>query len=317
MKKVAIIPLALGVFVGGAAIKLGLDALQKAKADSAQETATVVVATAEIPATSAIDRTMVKVIETPMTPLIGVDAYGDVDKVIGRVAGYSVPRGGVVRESLLAPKGTPAGLAVRIKSGYRAVSVKVNEVTGVAYQIRPGAFVDVIAVMTVNSGRRKQTVSRTILQKIEVAAVGRLLTASTDGKGKAAKSVTLLVKDTEAPKLHLAQTRGKLTLALRSDDDKLDSEDGQSTEGDLLGELAEQVAATALEPEETKPQKPRAIMVVNGLARREHLIGGEQAPAREERPRRTPRRAITVASPSGDAEEDDEREETPMAEIPD
>ncbi len=322
MKKVAIIPLALGVFVGGMAIKLGMDAFEKVKADSAQETLNVVIAATEIPATSAIDRAMITLIETPMTPLTGEDAFGSVEDLIGRVVASSIPRGGVVRSSLLAPDGTPPGLGVRIKKGFRAVSVKVNEVTGVAYQIRPGAFVDVIAVMTLDSGRRKETVSRTILQNVEVGAVGRVLASASDGgggKGKVANSITLLVKDSDAPLLHLAQTRGKLTLALRSDEDKESTETGHSTESELLGGFDADLNLQPKDPVVEKVVKTKtahAVTVVHGANVSRHSFGSEPSGSSNSRRTRSNRVEPRVVVPRADGDDDKAESNDAPPEIP-
>lgn len=237
MKKVALVPLVVGVFVGGLAIKLGLDSIQQAKANTHSELVQVVVASSEILGTSEITPAMVKVIETPKTPLLGEKCYHKVEDVLHRVAAYSIPGGAVVQESLLAPPGTPPGLTVKIAPGFRAVSVKIDEVSGVAYQLHPGASVDVIVVMDLVKGHRKETISQIVLQGVDVAAVGRTLAGpeETDGKGKAAKSVTLLVKDSDVPRLHLAQTRGKITLAMRSpDDDTKVAGSGGARESELL-----------------------------------------------------------------------------------
>lgn len=317
MKKISIIPLMLGLMIGGVAIKLGLDTLQKAKASGQTETVTTIVATADIPATAPIERMMVREVATPRTPLLDSGCFTKVDDLVGRVAAFTIPRGSVIREPLLTPKGTPPGLAVRIKSGYRAVSVKVNEVTGVAYQIQPGAFVDVIAVMTINKGRRRETISRIILQDIEVAAVGRTLNApnSSDGAGKVAKSVTLLVRDSDAPRLHLAQTRGKLTLALRSSEDKLLNDNpGETTEGDLLGEKR----PTIHKPTRTNvvtqiPVENRSVLIVNGDVRQERefeadggiVESGDSRPAPVSH-RRSSRPTNPGRVPSNDAGGNDE-----------
>ncbi|NOS99730.1 MAG: Flp pilus assembly protein CpaB [Phycisphaerales bacterium] len=253
MKKIAIIPLVMGVAIGGLAIKLGLSTIQKAKASASVQSANVVVAVEEISATSTIEARLVKVISTPVTPLMGKDSYTKAEDIIGRVAATTIPRGAVVRGELLAPEGTPAGLTVRIPSGYRAVSVKIDEVTGVAYQLQPNSWVDVIVVMDVQNGRQKETISRILLQEVEVIAVGRTLTTGDDpeGKGKVAKSITLLVKDSDVPSLHLAQTRGKLTLAMRSPEDHLMSKAGQATESELLGRS--KPVADEDEPEDAAP----------------------------------------------------------------
>ncbi|MBI4717136.1 MAG: Flp pilus assembly protein CpaB, partial [Planctomycetes bacterium] len=112
--------------------------------------------------------------------------------------------------------------------GYRAVSVKIDEVSGVAYQVKPGDWVDVIVVMDIESGsrgRKKQTIAEVILQHIQVAAIGQVTSGpaggGADAKVKPAKSATLIVPEDDVPKLHLAGTRGKITLAMRGADEQV------------------------------------------------------------------------------------------------
>ena len=266
MKKVAIIPMVLGVAMGAVAIKLGLDFVQEAKASGGQKVS-VVVAMVDIASTSEIDETMLKVIETPTSPLLGEDSYASVKDLVGRVALTSIPPGAVVREALLAPKGTPSGLVVRIPPGFRAVSVKINEVTGVAYQI-PVTYKG-------PETHRKETFSRIILQRVEVIAVGRMLAAGgqSSSKSKAAKSVTLSVKDSDVPKLHLAETRGTVTLAMRGPNDKLTADEGRSSESELFGLNNGHSKEPEPEPKRAIAEiislpvvQPHRVTIVNGQA---------------------------------------------------
>ena len=98
-----------------------------------------------------------------------------------------------------------------------------------------------------------------------------------DGKGRASKSVTLLVKNPDAPRLHLAQTRGKLTLALRSGDDNQIAEAQSATESELLGIFAEKPAESQKPAEPRKPSfsQGRDITVVHGSHTRIHQFRGQ------------------------------------------
>jgi Flp pilus assembly protein CpaB len=141
------------------------------------------------------------------------------------VASKPIPKNTPVLLSMLAPPGTRPGMVGRIPPGFRAVSVKIDEVSGVAYQVQPGDWVDVIVVMDVETGARgkKETIAEVILQHVQVAAIGQGTGEAEPAKGaqmKPAKSATLLVPEIEVPKLHLAGTRGKITLAMRGEDDK-------------------------------------------------------------------------------------------------
>jgi len=266
MKKGMIIPLVLGVTMGGLAIKLGLDTVQNAKAGARVQMVTAIVAADDIPATAEIEEAMLRTVQTPKTPLMDSECFASAEKVVGRVAQAAIAGGSILRESLLAPKGTPAGLTVRIPKGFRAVSIKINEVSGVGYQLRPGSFVDVIAVM--RNGMRKETVSRIILQRIQVVAIGRMLSGAGEsgGRTKASKSVTLLVKSADVPKLHLAQTNGKVTLAMRSPDDFLEADTGQASDRELLGEKPpERETRPAVAARTTRQNRPDyTVMIVDG-----------------------------------------------------
>ncbi|MCP4248833.1 MAG: Flp pilus assembly protein CpaB [bacterium] len=224
MKSKAMIPLLLGVVVGLVAIKFGVDALQRAQGTPA-ETVNTLVAKLDIPASVAITPDMITVVETPVTPLLPEGAFTKLEDIKDRVTAKAIPKGAVIAPGNLAPPGTHAGIGERIEEGYRAVSVKIDETSGVAFQIQPGDYVDVIVVMKVKRNGKEETISRIILQRTKVAAVGQNLGGSTgDGTQKMARSVTLLVRDTNVPKLHLAQTLGKVTLAMRGLDDQLVAE---------------------------------------------------------------------------------------------
>ena len=234
MKGRAIIPLVVGLAVGVVAIKLFADVLKKAQAARSVDAVKVVCAKADIAPTIEIQESMVEVKSVPKT-LVPQGAVLDPAKVAGRVTRLTVPAGMPVLPNLLAPAGTPPGMAVRIKDGYRAVAVKIDESAGVAGWIIPGCHVDVVAVMTTTgvSGHR-ETISRVILEKAEVLAVGQDIGASGDASAALAKSVTLLVRPKDVPKLHLAATNGKVRLAMRNQKDFGVSEDAQTTDKELL-----------------------------------------------------------------------------------
>ncbi|MCP4593949.1 MAG: Flp pilus assembly protein CpaB [bacterium] len=239
MKGKAIIPLALGLVVGLVALKLGVDAVQSAQGDqtSAPEI-NVVVATVDISPYVAVTADALVVRKTVQTPLLPPEAFGKLEDVVGRVTSKAVPAGTPISPAVLSPEGTGIGVIGKIEEGFRAVTVKTDEVTGVAYQLQPESFVDVLVVMDVRRGRKKETMSRVILQNVQVAAVGQVVSdAGEEGKGggKRAKSVTLLIAAEDVPKLHLAQTKGKITLAMRGGEDEVLTTESNALESELLG----------------------------------------------------------------------------------
>ncbi|NLX23745.1 MAG: Flp pilus assembly protein CpaB [Phycisphaerae bacterium] len=234
MRSRAIIPLAVGLAVGVLAIKLFTDVLKKAKGATNNDTVQVVCANTDINPTMEIKDSMVEMTTVPRS-LAPKLVFTRKDEVIGRVAGMTIPRGMAVIPTLLAPKGTPPGMATRIREGYRAVAVKVDEFAGVAGWIRPGSRVDVVAVMqTENQGARRGTVSKVILDNIEVLAVGQDLGTTGEVSAAITKSVTLLIRPEDVPRLHLAATKGTIKLAMRNQRDADTGNGMETTDKDLL-----------------------------------------------------------------------------------
>jgi len=226
MKAKAIIPLLLGLGVGVVTVKLAVDTIRKAQAaNKGPDKITAVRAKMDIEAFEEITPEMVEVVETADSLFApAAERIASIEELKDRVAAKSIPERSAVLKSMLAPEGTRPGMVGRIPPGFRAVSVKIDEVTGVAYQIKPGDWVDVIVVMDIQTNVRgkKDTIAEVILQHVQVAAIGHETgnqPAQTSSKVKPAKSATLLVSEEDVPKLHLAGTRGKITLAMRGDDD--------------------------------------------------------------------------------------------------
>jgi len=256
----SIIPLVLGLCIGLVAVKFGVDAIKNARgAVRAQSTIEIVRAKLDINAYEKITAEMVELVETTDDTFVpGQDRITSLDDVIGHVTAKAIPMQAPVLLSMLAPEGTLPGMVGRIPLGYRAVSVRIDEVTGVAYQVRPGDFVDVIVVMDIETGSRRrtrETIAEVILQNIQVAAIGQETGDSTDVPGKPkvkpAKSATLLVSEGDVPKLHLAATRGKITLAMRGDADKVTNAINFARDSDVFAALR---GEPEVEETDTKPK---------------------------------------------------------------
>jgi Flp pilus assembly protein CpaB len=290
MKGKAIIPLVLGLGIGIVAVKVAVDTIRKAKAAN-RPSATIhaVRAREDIAAQEEISLEMVELVETADSLFAPEnERIETIEEVVGRVSAKAIPQQAAVLQSMLAPPGTKPGMVGRIPPGYRAVSVKIDEVTGVAYQIRPGDWVDVIVVMDIAiSGRgRKETIAEVILQNVQVAAIGRATSpqpAGSAAKGRPAKSATLLVREEDVPKLHLAGTRGRITLAMRGDDDGTLTEAASATMSDIIAMMrgarnadAKSSGDSATRPRsrvqprwtQPEPQSPHLVLVVRGTSGR-------------------------------------------------
>lgn len=231
MKAKAMIPLVLGLVVGIVAVKGFLNVLKRAKAADT-ETVQVVRARADIPATVEITKEMLQAVEVPKV-LAPRDTFASIDEVATRVSGQNIPAGVPITQNLLAPPGTRPGLGALIPEGYRAYAIKVNEIVGVAGWIKPGSKVDIM--MVYKPTRTGRTISKTLLQNIEVLAVGQKNVAQ-GPKATVERSVTVLVTPEQAARINLAADKAKLHLAMRNSSDDEDIQPAVITDSDLMSD---------------------------------------------------------------------------------
>src|SRR5438094_5021275 len=154
--------------------------------------------------------------------------------VVDRAVAVPIVAGEIVLNGKLAPKGSGEGLTALIEPGMRAVSVQVNEISGVSGFLQPCTRVDVLFTRTFSNG---DAATITILQNVKVIAYGRQLdpSAKLDPRDTTRPTVaTLLVTQEEAQKVVLAQQRGRIQLVLRNGlDDKVDEFSDPVAAGDL------------------------------------------------------------------------------------
>ena len=142
--------------------------------------------------------------------------FGSPAEVAGRGLIASVVKNEPVLAGKLAPKDAGAGLPPVIPEGMRAVSVRVNDVVGVAGYVLPGTRVDVVATASPNE-TRADTTSKVILSNVQVLTAGtRMEQDQEEGKPMQVTVVTLLVNPEQSERLALASTEGKIQLALRN-----------------------------------------------------------------------------------------------------
>lgn len=219
----ALIPLVAGLGIGGFALWMGLNTLKSARgAQKPVEKVSVWTAREDIPRGASIAEDMLVSVSFP-TGSVPEGAITDLAQIVDRVPRLDAPAGLPVLESMLAPPGTPPGLFV--KPGFRAVAVKIDASSGVDYHLEPGSFVDVVGSFTVRRDRQQETLAKTIVENVEVAAVGQRLSPvhnEEDGEKpshRTVRAVTLFVRPDDVPKLLLAEQKGKIKLSLRNDDD--------------------------------------------------------------------------------------------------
>jgi pilus assembly protein CpaB len=144
------------------------------------------------------------------SPLPG--AFKRVEDVVGRGVVAPLGENEPVTESKLAPRGAGAGLSPAIPPGMRAISVKVNEVIGVAGFVVPGARVDVVATMR----KAGDAVSRVLVSNVQVLTAGTRYDQEKTREPIPSTVVTLVVLPEQAERIALASSEGQLTLMLRN-----------------------------------------------------------------------------------------------------
>jgi len=176
-----------------------------------------VVAAKQMPLGSLITRDAVKVVDWPaQTPLQG--GFSTLDEVVDRGLITSVVENEPISENKLAPKEAGAGLSPTIKPGMRAISVRVNDVIGVAGFVVPGSRVDVVSILSNKTASSSEPLSRVVISNVLVLSAGTRYDqeeARTDGKAIRSAVVTLMVDPLDADRVALAQSQGELMLTLR------------------------------------------------------------------------------------------------------
>jgi pilus assembly protein CpaB len=204
-------------------------------------------------------------------------AFRKLDQVVGRVA--ITPIG--VREAItnlkLAPEGAGGGLQAVIPEGYRAMTVKVDDVVGVSGFLMPGSFVDVVAVIVPTSrqgGEAQGPISKIVLQNIKVLASGaKIDSPNNQREPTSVNAVTLQVTPEQAEKLVLAANESKLQLVMRNYGDKEDSQTGGANKGSLLnGESVRPDPAPPSEAEKLKPATRAVVHIKPAIPRQEKPV---------------------------------------------
>jgi pilus assembly protein CpaB len=212
----------------------------------------VVVAAAPLQVGVSVKPDDLKVVKMP-TVAFPKGAFSKVEEVIDRPVVSNILQDEPVLEGRLAPRGAGNGLAPVIPVGMRAVSVRVNEVVGVAGFVLPGMHVDVL-ITGEAPGSDDVRMTTTVLQDITVLSAGQTIQPDARGQAINAPVVTLLVTPEQAETLTLAGNETKIQLVLRNTADKTIS----STTGRKLAELYRGKADAAKAPGEVAARpRPR------------------------------------------------------------
>jgi pilus assembly protein CpaB len=241
--KRALVMMAVAILFGIAAVALAWKWLQgQANANSNR----VVVATTDVNRGQRLAPEMLKLVERPAKD-VPKDAFTETVTLTERVLKVNLQKGEVVSESKLAPAGTMGGLSALISEGKRAITVRVNDVIGVAGFALPGNYVDIIVHTERDPHEGEQAprntlhVSKIVLERILVLAVAQEVSRD-ETKPKVVNAVTLEVTPEQAENLDLARGVGTLSLALRNQIDLTVPDTAGATKRTLLDELAQAAA---------------------------------------------------------------------------
>jgi len=216
------IPLALAIVLGLIAAKVARDTLARNRDVGQAPTRSVKVVVAKVAVAPGQELTADQLALGPISadaPPAG--AFTDPAALIGRVSAVSMFPGQPVMDSFLAVKGSSSGLQALVPKGMRAITVEVNETSGVAGMIVPGCRVDVVC--TLAGASKVDTVACTVVQDVYVQAVGQRLTAARNPDEKEpapVRTITLIASPREAEAIELASSTGRTRLVLRGTDDR-------------------------------------------------------------------------------------------------
>src|SRR5690242_17240186 len=206
---IGFVALALGAVVSMAVYR----ALKSGTGGEAAPGVDVVIAANDVPVGAKVEERDVKVVRFPAADL-PPNCFHLKSSVVGRGAILPIARGEFFLPNKLAGENAGAGMPSLIPSGMRAMSVRVNEVIGVAGFVVPGTRVDVL--LTGNPTGASDQRTATVLENVAVIATGQKLEKNTAGEPLLTPVITLLVSPDDAQKLTLATTQGKIQLALRN-----------------------------------------------------------------------------------------------------
>jgi pilus assembly protein CpaB len=264
--KRALVVMAVAILFGLTAVVLASRWLLMQPAGNAGR---IVVANGDINLGQRLTPEMLKLAEWPADSQ-PKGAFTDPQKLSGRVLRSSVLLGEPVSEAKLAPAGTLGGLSALITEGKRAITVRVNDVIGVAGFALPGNYVDIIVSTQkdppLNSnGLREQSISKIVLERMLVLAVAQEVNRD-ETKPRVVNAVTLEVTPEQAETLDLARSVGTLSLALRNQVDPQSAKTAGATKLTLLPEVEQPAAKPKPAPAKAAVVARRSIPVVQKVA---------------------------------------------------
>ncbi len=246
--------LAVALASGGLAALLALRYLQQQTPLAAAEPkkTRMVVAAKAIPMGSVIAPEHIKTLEWSGGAL-PLGYIGKPEDAVGRGLLGPMQENEPILEAKLAAKGAGGGLPVIITEGMRALTMRVNEVSGVSGFVTPNTRVDVLLTMEDKNGTGEPA-TRIIMQDVRTLAAGQSITQDKEGKPQSVPVVTFLLSPEQAETLALASQQGSIQLALRNQLDTAAVKTLGTRRGVLMGPIGRPTA-----PRRSGGPAPRAV----------------------------------------------------------
>jgi pilus assembly protein CpaB len=233
MKRPVVI-IGIGVMFAAVAGFMTLGFLKRqgsAPEQAALDTRPVVVALQTIKRGEPVADTNVRVVDWPVESL-PEGSFSTVEEVVGKLARSEIYQNDPLTAQKFLETKAPSILSMLIPEGRRAMSIKVNEVTGISGFVAPGSHVDIL--LAVSASQEEPARTRIVLEDVEVLAIAQSI-EQMDSKPVVVNTVTLNVGPREAETLTLASNEGSLHLALRNDGDEQKVFSGGTTIDQIIG----------------------------------------------------------------------------------
>jgi pilus assembly protein CpaB len=189
--------------------------------------------------------------------------FNRIEEVAGRVTATSLMPGELIMESRLTPKGTAPGITALLGPSKRAMTVKVDEASGVAGFLAPGDWVDVVVVVD-KGPYGKDPLAKVLFQNLKVLGTGQRLENRPGDKPQIVPTVTLEVTPAEGERLALAAQEGRISLVLRAQGD----EQMVDTRGvEASGLFTRPVKSRPPAPAPRRSPPPQTVEVIRGIER--------------------------------------------------
>ena len=254
----SLVVLIIALLAGLGAVVLAAKWIQQQNQGSGNK---IAVATLDIQLGNRLTPQMIQMVDWPAgsSP---AGAFSDAALLADRVVKTTVMRGEPILENKLAPIGRRGGLSAVVEEGKRAITVRVNDVVGVAGFALPGNYVDIM-VNTQEEGSQAndqdRAISKIVLEHILVLAVAQEA-GRDETTPKVVNAVTLEVTPEQAEKLDLARSVGSLSLVLRNQTDMDPSQTKGITKDELLDKKAAPIPAPVAKPEPQPAPEPKKVV---------------------------------------------------------